>query len=158
MASAVFADLKWQGVNCELSHEFAKDKVWEGSEHILGNQVYILGKQYHRLWRLKDKVDVIICDSPLLAMIEYGSHMSDTYKEFLHELYLEFDNLDVFLERTKDYNPAGRIQTLAEAQRLDWAFKSTVMDLCYDYLYEFKAWPSTAKIITELVMERLHNG
>ena len=58
-ASGIFYQLKKLGINCELALEFAKDKVWEESIKTLDDQFYIFGKQYHKLFRLMDKVDVI---------------------------------------------------------------------------------------------------
>lgn len=52
--AGVFSKLKLAGVNCEMALEYAKDKVWEQSFHTLDNQIYIFGKQLHRLWRLKE--------------------------------------------------------------------------------------------------------
>ena len=56
--------------------EFAKDKVWEESFKTMDDQIYIFGKQFHKIWRLKDKVDVIICDSPLPISIVVSKQSS----------------------------------------------------------------------------------
>lgn len=118
-AAGVFHHLKLSGVNCELVTEFAKDLVWEGREHVLGNQVYILGKQYHRFWRLRDKVDVIVTDCPLFLSVYYGAHMSTPFQELAIELHASFDNMTFFLERVKPYNPKGRVQTEEKARTID---------------------------------------
>ena len=43
-ASGIFYELKKRGYECELSPEFAKDKVWEDSLRTLDDQIYIFGK------------------------------------------------------------------------------------------------------------------
>ena len=61
-AAYCFAKLKMLGVNCELVSEFAKDKVWEQNNEALSNQIYIFAKQYYRITRCANKVDVIVTD------------------------------------------------------------------------------------------------
>lgn len=118
--AGLFSKLKMAGVDCEQAPEFAKDKVWEGSTKVLGNQLYIFGKQHHRLWRLAGKVSCIVTDSPLLIALYYGKHITtDTFKNLVLEEHNRFPTLNVFLKRVKVYNPSGRMQTEKEAKQID---------------------------------------
>lgn len=117
--AGVFSKLKLAGVNCEMALEYAKDKVWESSFKVLDNQIYVFGKQLHRLWRLKDQVDVIITDSPLLLSILYDSSKNENFKNLILDQYNSFNNLNYFIQRNDEYNPKGRMQTLKEAKELD---------------------------------------
>lgn len=72
-AAYIFSKLKMAGVNAELVTEFAKDKVWEESKAVFQNQAYIFGKQYFRISRVQDKVDVVITDSPILLSSFYAN-------------------------------------------------------------------------------------
>jgi len=120
MMASLFSKLKWNKVDCEMATEYAKDKVWENSIHILDDQLYVTAKQYHRLFRLNGKVDVILTDSPILL----GTIYNETIKipEFdilVYKLSEQFNNLNIFLERKKDFNPNGRLQTEEEAKIKD---------------------------------------
>ena len=118
-AAKVFAELKMRGVNCEMALEFAKDKVWEESFKTMDDQIYIFGKQFHKIWRLKDKVDVIICDSPLPISIVYDRENSKTFHKLIMEQFNKFQNKNYYIIRSTDYQESGRVQTKEEAEKVD---------------------------------------
>ncbi len=118
-AAGVFNQLKLLGVNCEMALEYAKDKVWEKSYHTLDNQIYVFGKQLHKIWRLKDEVDVIITDSPLPFSIYYDKEKSESFKSLVLEQFNKFNNINYFIIRNASYNPKGRMQTVDEAIEID---------------------------------------
>ena len=72
-AAYIFSKLKMAGINVELVTEVAKDEVWNKSIEPFNCQEYLFGKQSYRLSRLKNKVDVIITDSPLPLTILYNN-------------------------------------------------------------------------------------
>lgn len=117
-AAGVFSGLKQEGINAELVTEYAKDLTWEGRHETLANQIYVFGKQFKRLQTLVGKVDVVVTDSPLLLSMIYNRDWI-----YLNPLVLEawnkFENSNIFIERVKPYNPAGRNQTEDEACALD---------------------------------------
>lgn len=133
-ASGIFYQLKKLGVNCELALEFAKDKVWEESLKILDDQLYVFGKQYHRLFRLNGKVDVIITDSPLLVSILYNKTPSEYFDKLVVEQYHTFNNLLFFIDRAETYQTEGRLQTKDESMELDYIMKHILLtnDIEYD--------------------------
>jgi hypothetical protein len=133
-AAGVFHQLKLRGVNCEMALEYAKDKVWEESAQVLDNQLYVFGKQFHRVWRLLGKVDIIITDSPLLNSILYYEDKNPFFPEMVLFEHNRLNNLDVLLERVKDYNPAGRLQTEEKARALDNKIKGILDIESPDYI------------------------
>lgn len=125
MAAAVFAELKFRGINCEYVQEYAKDATWENrGPKLFAAQQYIFGKQSFRLSRVASEVDITITDSPLLQSLAYVNFPQGSIPALLpliQEVYHEYDNLDIYLRRSDDrpYNPKGRNQTVAEAKDLD---------------------------------------
>lgn len=113
-----FALLKWQGLNVEMATEYAKDKVWEKSSHVLSNQEYVFGKQYKRIKQLQEQVDVVLTDGPILMSLVY--HDDEPLRNLVLARNNEFKNINIFLERMKKYNPSGRYQTEQEARDLDF--------------------------------------
>ena len=73
-AAYIYSQLKMRGINVELVTEYAKDKVWEENTVVFKNQAYIFGKQFYRISRCEDKVDIIITDSPLPLSIIYNQN------------------------------------------------------------------------------------
>lgn len=118
-AAMVFAKLKMNGVDCEMALEFAKEKVWEESFKTMDDQIYIFGKQLHKIWRLNNKVQVIICDSPLPNSIVYDKEDSKPLHALVLEQFDKFNNRNFFIKRGTDYVENGRLQTLEEARKID---------------------------------------
>lgn len=145
--AAIFAKLKLSGVNCEMALEYAKDKVWEGSRHVLDNQLYVFGKQHHRICRLLGKVDIIISDSPLLNSILYYQDENPHFPAMVAFEHSRLNNFNVFLQRVKPYNPAGRLQDEAQAHALDAKIQEILKSLGEDYF----STPAAETSIDELV-------
>ena len=119
-AAYIFAKLKMAGVNAELITEFAKDKVWEENKEAIKNQAYMFGKQYFRMSRCRDKVDVLVTDSPLLLSILYNTDktLGEEFDSVVSNVFKSFNNLNYWLKRVKPYNPKGRLQTEEESEAL----------------------------------------
>lgn len=119
IAAGVFYKLKINDFNCELITEYAKTKVYEENYLTLENQLYIFAKQYHDIFTIKNKVDIIVTDSPLILFLYYGQHMSDNFKGLVKEIVNSFNNINFLLNRNTKYNNTGRTQTLKEAIEID---------------------------------------
>lgn len=119
-AAYVFAQLKMNGINCELVTEFAKDKVWENNDEVFKNQTYLFGKQNFRMSRCKDKVECIVTDSPLPLSILYNNNpiLGEDFNKTVMNVFNSYNNLNYLLLRVKPYNPIGRHQTEEESDTL----------------------------------------
>ena len=108
------------GINAELVTEFAKDKVWENNTEVFKNQAYLFGKQSYRISRCKDKVDVIVTDSPLPLSIFYNNDpsLTENFNKSVMDVFNSYNNLNYLLLRTKPYNPIGRHQSEEESDAL----------------------------------------
>lgn len=134
-AAYLFAKLKMTGINAELITEFAKDKVYEESKEIFKNQTYILGKQSFRQSRVKDKVDILVTDSPLLLSAYYNEdeNISEELNALTYKIFNSYDNYNYFINRVKPYNPSGRFQTKEEAKEIVGKMKKFLMDFNIEF-------------------------
>ncbi len=123
-AANVFAHLKWQDINCELVPEYAKDLVWEHRHKTFENQIYMFGKQHHRIYRVVGQVDVIVTDSPILLTPIYDLERRETLKNLVLEEFNKVHNFNIFLTRKKKYQPKGRNQNEEQAKEKDREIKS----------------------------------
>lgn len=134
-AAFVFSYLKMLGVNAELVTEAAKDLTWEEAFNNLKDQIYVFGKQQHRIFRCADKVDVIITDSPIfLSTIYNNDHMiGDSLYHLIMDVIDKYDNYNVLLQRVKPYNPAGRTQTAEESDDISTKIEQALIDSNQEY-------------------------
>ena len=134
-AALTFGLLKLHGVNVELITEFAKDLTWEERHKTFDNQYYIWSKQYHRMWRVKDKVDVIVTDAPLLHSLIYGPENTiESFHQLVLRAHHDFNNRNYYLTREKEYEEAGRSQTLEQAVEIDEVVLRMLMNNKIEFL------------------------
>ncbi|WP_300924591.1 AAA family ATPase [uncultured Clostridium sp.] len=126
LAALIFSKLKMQNVSCEIVTEFAKDLVWNESLNGLNNQLYVLSEQFYRIWRLQNKVDVVITDSPVLLSIYYNKKQKEENKiteelfdNLVMECYNKFDNINYFLKRSHKYQTQGRKHSEQESIQIE---------------------------------------
>ena len=146
IAAQIFSKLKWNEINSELVTEYAKDVVWDEAYKKLENQIYIFGKQLHKLWSVKDKVDVVITDGPVVLSLIYGKKMDPHFNQLVLNEFNKFDSINIFLTRHKPYNPIGRTQTEYEARNID----DVVFNTLHYYNIEHTTWPAKEEKMDEL--------
>jgi len=161
IATGIYSLLKQQGVSCELASEYAKDVTWEGNTALFNNQIKLFAEQFRRVYRLLDKVDFVICDSPLILNGIYvkfwlnraeKKYFDDDYiylqEQFFNETFDQFNNLNFYIQRNPKYHtPNGRVHTLEESKEIDRAILDTM--LVYDPDH-YICNGSTTEIITEI--------
>lgn len=151
----IFAKLKMYGINAELITEFAKDKVYEENHEVLRNQAYVFGKQSFRMSRCKDKVDVLVTDSPLLLSSFYNKDevLGEKFDEVVRDVFNSYDNVNYLLERVKPYNPSGRLQTEEESD----AMAQPLKDMLDKYDIEYCRVPGSEEGYNTIVDAFLRN-
>jgi hypothetical protein len=133
LAAGLFYRLKMKGLNVELALEYAKDLTWEERFSTLAVQPYVFGKQLHRLTRLLGKVRCIITDSPLILGCYYGKHYPVSFRQSVVDAFNGFNNHNFFVRRHKEYNPAGRNQTVEQAKEIDVELETMLKHHLVDY-------------------------
>lgn len=155
----IFSQLKLRGVNAELVTEYAKDKVWEDNKEVFNNQIYIFGKQYFRITRCQDKVDVIVTDSPLILSAFYNNNelLGEEFNKLVQKVFNSYHSLNYLLIRDKPYNPVGRFQTEEESDALVKPLREMLKE--FDVTYkERKGNMNDYDLIVEDILKELEKG
>ena len=155
-SARLFAMLKDKGIEVELVTEFAKDLVWEGRNKAFECQAYIFGKQLYKIQRVADSVDVIITDSPIFLSAIYDKEQDKNFKNYIITQFNKFNNLNIYLNRVKPFNPNGRNESSEEEARIN---DKKVFDFFSDNdieYYNFNGNEEGCKEIFKLVIDRLN--
>lgn len=152
-AAYIFSQIKMKGINAELVTEFAKDKVWENNEEVFKNQAYIFGKQSFKMSRCKNKVDVVITDSPLPLSIFYNQDevLGEDFNRTVMNVFNSYNNLNYLLLRTRPYNPVGRLQTEAESDALKQPMINLLMNRNINYSEKNGDIDGYNQIVSEII-------
>ena len=142
-AMDITAQLKRHGINAEYVSEFAKDKVYENNGEVFKHQEYLFGKQSFKMGRVKNKVQVMVVDSPLILCAVLN-------------VFNSYNNRNYLLTRHHSYENEGRFQNEDEAKEV----RKEIIDKLNQYNIKYEEIASTesnCEYIVEEVMEEIRN-
>ncbi len=101
----------------EYISEFAKDKVYENNGEVFKHQEYLFGKQSFKMGRVRDKVQVMVVDSPLILCIVYNNNttLGEDFNKTVRSVFDSYSNRNYLLTRKHTYEIEGRFQNEEEA-------------------------------------------
>ena len=132
-AWAIASELKKRNIETEYVSEYAKELVWDTDltllDGTLPHQKILFQEQKHRIDRLIGKVDVIVTDSPTILGLMYVDKSKCSVNEYLtfeQEAitdYKRYNNFNLFINRGKEFQQAGRIHNLEQSKKIDTEIK-----------------------------------
>lgn len=136
-AMDITARLKRKGINAEYVSEFAKDKVYENNGEVFKHQEYLFGKQSFKMGRVRDKVQVMVVDSPLILCIVYNNDeiLGEDFNKTVLKVFDSYDNKNYLLTRKHTYEDEGRLQNEEEALEIRKQIIDALntMDITYNF-------------------------
>lgn len=129
-SSGAYNQLAVNGFNVELVSEVAKGFAWESQEDENGKkilhpvftknqQIYFLGAQNRGLECVEDHVEIAVLECPLLLTAIYAPpNYFKSFEPLVLEQYNDYDNINILLKRTHNYNTAGRNQDEKQSQEV----------------------------------------
>ena len=134
-AMDITARLKRKGINAEYVSEFAKDKVYENNSEVFKHQEYLFGKQSFKMGRVRDKVQVIVVDSPLILCVVYNQDtiLGEDFNKTVLNVFNSYNNRNYLLTRNHPYENEGRFQNEEEAQKVRKQIINRLVEFDIDY-------------------------
>lgn len=132
LAAYIFSKMKVAGINVEHVSEYIKNWAYEKKDLKGCDQFYVFAKQWRREdIILRNGVDVVVTDSPLLLQSYYSNKYGAEGKDEILSaaLMLEqkggpYQSLNIFINRMHGtYQEKGRYQTESEACEIDKEIK-----------------------------------
>lgn len=157
MTTAVFSELKFRGINCEIASEYAKDLVYENREKTFKDQIYIFGKQHNRIFRLIGEVDIILCDSPLLLTPIYDAEKRPELEKLAIDEHKKHPSYNVFIKRCKKFNPNGRVHNEEQSIDLDKKISDYLDKINIPYQL-FEGTSKKVQVIADIAIEQLNKA
>lgn len=159
LAASVFAALKMKNINSEYVPEFAKELTWQGNQHVLDNQLLVTGTQIQRLNYLRNKVDVIVTDSPPEIGLFYSPFPKVREAVFSEAKRCTgaFQNLRYMVRRADDYLTDGRNESHEQAIEIDQRVENFLIDNKYDFNPVRKTNIHAKRIVNDVLNLRQRN-
>ena len=154
--SYLYYKLKCMGIDVEMAPEYAKDLVWEERQRYFDEQIYIFAKQWHRINRCVGKVEVVICDSPLINSSIYLKDYNPEFDALIMSEFDKFDNFNLLIERKTEYVQNGRNESEEEALAVDQKFKTRLKNIPH-YLINDTSNETLDKVV-EIIKQKVNRN
>ncbi len=127
LAAELFCHLKKKGINCELVNELAREWAYLNRPIVSCDQIYLFASQMNREDTLlsRNKVDVVITDSPVYLNAFYGILKDAKLMKGLQSLAryfdLKYESVNFFckLNNNFDFNESGRFHNHEQSKKLE---------------------------------------
>jgi len=151
----ITAKLKRKGINAEYVSEFAKDKVYENNGEVFKHQEYLFGKQSFKMGRVRDKVQVMVVDSPLILSIIYNKNdvLGEDFNKTVLNVFNSYNNRNYLLTRNHIYENEGRFQNEQEAQKVRNQIVDSLNMFGVDYYTVISNENTCNEIVEQIVKE-----
>jgi thymidylate kinase len=118
-AAGLFYVMKNHGEKVELVREVPKIHCYRGDLQNL-TQTEMFEEQMELQLDLIGQVEYCISDGPLLTYMAYARAGDGAdYAKMVYSNFNRFENINIYVRRTKEYAPYGREQSEDEARLLD---------------------------------------
>lgn len=122
-SARLFSELKIRGYDIEHIPEYIKTWAHEGRKPVSYDQVYVFGKQLHKEDLTLRNVQLLITDSPIMLNVAFPAFYKLPFFEEVVSIARRFDreypSLNLFIERTVEYNQKGRYENHDQAKAFD---------------------------------------
>ena len=158
-AMDITVKLKRKGINAEYVSEFAKDKLYENNGEVFKHQEYLFGKQSFTMGRVKNKVDVIVVDSPLLLCTIYNQDnvLGEDFNKTVLNVFNSYNNKNYLLTRNHPYEKEGRFQNEEEAQEVRNQITKMLVKFNIDYTEIVSSEENCRYIVEKITKEIKEN-
>lgn len=154
-AAGLFYRLKLIEHKAELVTEYAKDLTYEKRFMTLENQIYVFAKQLHRIDRVKDQVDYVITDSPILLSCIYDKGiLPASFEQLVIDMWKRDDNVIFYMNRPVVYQEYGRNHSYEQAVKVDGFTKLFIEKHNLDYSVIESTPEAPIKIMKKLGLYR----
>ena len=136
-AAGLFYKMKLKHMSVELVSEYAKKLLYANRlDNMLDQQEYIFAKQNAMLHVLRNRVEYVITDSPLLLSLIYASKdwpCVDQFKDLVIATYNTYDNVNIVLNRPNTFEKEGRRHSELESKVVDDQVITMIKSCVLDY-------------------------
>ncbi len=157
-AWAIASELKKRNIEAEYVSEYAKELVWDNKAYMLDgspeNQKQVYEEQDRRVQRLLGKVSIVVTDSPAILSLIYAKDPSTAFHNEALDRFNRQQNFNLFINRGKVFQQAGRLHNLEESIKIDDNIKGFLRE---NNIYFGTYYHETLNVLVDNILKHFHN-